>query len=80
MRRFESSSAIEEIIRSLELGEEIGVGNQTEEKCPGSKRLQKCDGYLVVRRSKDGRRFFGCSNFPRCNYTKPIVGYRKKKR
>ncbi|MBS4024749.1 MAG: type I DNA topoisomerase [Clostridia bacterium] len=37
--------------------EEIGVD------CP------KCDGQVVARRSKKGRRFFGCSNFPECNFT-----------
>lgn len=33
-------------------------------KCPE----EGCGGELVVRRSKQGRRFFGCSNYPRCNY------------
>ncbi|MDS1029100.1 type I DNA topoisomerase [Bacillota bacterium LX-D] len=36
--------------------EEIGV------KCP------KCDGKLVMRRTKKGRKFFGCSNYPECQY------------
>lgn len=71
MRRFEGPSAIEEIIRSLELDEENAVGTQTSERCPGSQRLPGCNGYLVVR-AKSGRKFLGCSNYPKCNYTRPM--------
>lgn len=28
----------------------------------------KCDGKVLVRRSKKGRKFFGCSNYPNCDY------------
>ena len=36
--------------------------------CPKCKK-----GHLVVRRnSKDGKAFYGCSNYPRCDYTLPI--------
>lgn len=45
MRRFEGQSTIEEIIRNLELDEDMPTGNQTQEKCPEP----GCDGYLVVR-------------------------------
>lgn len=76
MRRFEGESAIEEIIRNLELDDDNAVSTQTTEKCPGSKRKQNCDGYLVVR-SKYGRRFFGCSTYPECDYTRPIDGVRQ---
>lgn len=31
-------------------------------KCP------KCDGDLVVRRSKKGRKFFGCNRYPECDF------------
>jgi len=35
-------------------------------KCPN----EGCDGELVERRSKKrGRRFYGCSNYPKCTYT-----------
>jgi superfamily I DNA and/or RNA helicase len=81
MRRLEGSSSIEEIVRNLELDEEMAVGNQTEEKCPGSARFPNCDGYLVIRRSKKGgRRFYGCSNYPRCDHTKPVDGRRTRQR
>ncbi|WP_227766645.1 type I DNA topoisomerase [Zhaonella formicivorans] len=36
--------------------EEIGV------PCP------KCEGKIVLRRTKKGRKFFGCSNYPECDY------------
>ncbi|MBM7867096.1 type I DNA topoisomerase [Heliomicrobium gestii] len=36
--------------------EEIGV------PCP------KCDGHIVIRRTKKGRKFFGCANYPECDY------------
>jgi hypothetical protein len=68
MRRFEGLSTVEEIIRNLELDEEMPAGNQTEEKCPTG-----CGGYLVVR-TKYGRKFLGCSNYAKkkCHYTRPL--------
>lgn len=27
-----------------------------------------CDGYLVSRRGRGGRRFYGCSNYPKCDF------------
>lgn len=36
--------------------EQIGV------KCP------RCEGELIARRSKKGRKFFGCSRFPECDF------------
>ncbi len=69
MRRFEGLSTIEEIIRNLELDEDMPSGSQTEEKCP----QPGCDGYLVVR-NKFGRKFLGCSNYvkKKCCYTRRL--------
>lgn len=69
MRRFEGQATVEEIIRNLELDEEMPTGNQTQEKCPEP----GCDGYLVVR-TKYGQKFFGCSNYAKkkCRYTRRI--------
>ncbi|MDD5171300.1 MAG: AAA domain-containing protein, partial [Syntrophales bacterium] len=69
MRRFEGPSTVDEIIRNLELDEEMPSGSQTGEKCPEP----GCNGYLVVR-SKYGRKFFGCSNYAKekCRYTKAM--------
>ena len=36
-----------------------------------SGQCPRCDGYLVLREGKYGS-FFGCSNYPRCRYTKKI--------
>jgi len=38
---------------------------QQKEKCP------KCNGYLIERSGKFGQ-FYGCSNYPKCQYTKNI--------
>ncbi len=35
-------------------------------KCP------KCGGDLVIRQSKNGKRFIGCSNYPKCDVTYPL--------
>jgi hypothetical protein len=69
MRRFEGPSIVEEIIRNLELDEDMPIGSQTGEKCPEL----KCGGYLVVR-NKYGRKFLGCSNYAKkkCRYTKAL--------
>ncbi|HRT69988.1 MAG TPA: AAA domain-containing protein [Syntrophales bacterium] len=69
MRRFEGQSTIEEIIRNLELDEDMPSGKQTGEPCPEP----GCGGYLVVR-SKYGRKFLGCSNYAKkkCRYTKSL--------
>ena len=33
---------------------------------------EHCDGSLVVRRSKSGKRFLGCTNYPKCTVTFPL--------
>ena len=30
----------------------------------------RCGGNLVLRKSKDGRQFYGCENYPKCKFTK----------
>lgn len=37
----------------------------TEVRCP----QPDCEGWLVERRTKSGKVFFGCSKYPKCNYT-----------
>lgn len=69
MRRYQGQSAVEEIIKNLELENQEAIGNQTEEICPET----GCGGFLIIRQAKFGRRkFLGCSNYPNCRYTKPI--------
>jgi predicted RNA-binding Zn-ribbon protein involved in translation (DUF1610 family) len=60
MRRFEGKSAIEEIIKNLELERTDAVGNVTGDACP------KCGKPMVVRKSKYGA-FSSCSTYPRCD-------------
>lgn len=74
MRRFEGASAIEEIIRNLGLEEDYPPGTITEEKCPGKNGMVcKYNGYLVVRGNrKRGTKFWGCSRYPACKYTRPL--------
>lgn len=44
--------------------------NDEKQKCP------ECDGFLVERKSEYGS-FYGCSNYPKCNYTKNIKSNKK---
>ena len=37
--------------------------NKSKIPCPTG-----CGGYLVEKRTKKGRRFFGCSSYPKCDY------------
>jgi len=69
MWRYEGTSAVEQIIRNLELDEDIGIGNQIDEVCPVSGDV------LVIRQNrKSGQKFIGCSKYPKCKYTKPLEG------
>lgn len=40
---------------------------KTDEKCPDCK-----DGYLVIRKSRRGEEFYGCENYPKCRFTRPM--------
>jgi restriction system protein len=42
------------------------------EKYNNSSKCPKCGGDLIKRHSKANNEFWGCSNFPRCYYTKEI--------
>ncbi len=47
------------------------TGKATGVRCP----VDDCNGELIERRSKRGKIFYGCSNFPRCNFAtwdKPV--------
>ncbi len=46
----------------------IDIEEKIEEKCP------ECAGNLVVRYSRFGK-FLGCSNFPKCKFTKPFAQF-----
>ncbi len=48
----------------------IKVFEETDEKCP------KCGAPLVIKFSRFGK-FYACSNFPSCKFTKPFIKYVK---
>ena len=70
MRRFEGPSTVEEIIRNLELDEEMPQRKPNRKK---NVRNRDVMGILVVR-NKYGRKFLGCSNYARkkCRHTKAL--------
>ncbi|HEC76954.1 MAG TPA: DNA topoisomerase I, partial [Thermoplasmatales archaeon] len=35
-------------------------------------KCNKCDGNLILRKSTKGKRFIGCSNFPKCSNSYPL--------
>lgn len=39
---------------------------------PFSSDCPKCGGLLIERKSKEGKGFFGCSNYPKCRFTKDV--------
>ncbi len=39
---------------------------KTDQKCP------ECGGYLLIRKSRAGDEFYGCENYPKCKFTKPM--------
>ena len=52
----------------MSVQESVRDETDTTAYCPKCKK-----GHLVVRRSnKDGKPFYGCSNYPRCDYTLPM--------
>ncbi|ADL07846.1 type I DNA topoisomerase [Thermosediminibacter oceani] len=54
--KFMACSGFPECKNTKPLLEETGV------KCP------VCEGVIVVRKSKKGRKFYGCSNYPNCEF------------
>jgi DNA topoisomerase-1 len=51
------------------LGKEEDIapqGEWTQASC------KKCDGTMIVKRSRTGQKFLACENYPHCKYTEPI--------
>lgn len=40
---------------------------KTDQECPDCKK-----GFLVIRTSRQGEEFYGCENYPKCRFTKPM--------
>jgi len=39
---------------------------KTDQKCP------TCGGFLLIRKSRAGGEFYGCENYPKCKFTRPM--------
>ena len=51
-----------DLVETIEANQETGLADDVEEKlCP------ICSSTMVVRRSRFGRLFYGCSTYPKCN-------------
>lgn len=55
-----------------QINPEITAKQVTEEVEPEARKCPECKAQLVVRTSKNNKKFFGCSNFPKCNHTESI--------
>ena len=56
----------------VEISEEEHIKNIERRKDRIEKGLcPNCGGYLIIKENKHGK-FYGCSNFPKCKYYKPI--------
>ena len=46
---------------SIKSNDEVAVGSAEAKTCP------KCGAPMIMRRSRFGKLFYGCSNYPKCN-------------
>jgi DNA topoisomerase-1 len=53
-----------------EIGEQVSRADATQEKI--DEKCPKCGAPLVIRLSKRGARFIGCTNYPECTYTSAL--------
>ena len=60
-----------------EIGKALSEGLKESEKLNVLGKCNKCDGELLMRRSRIGKAFVGCSNWPKCNNTYPLPQYSK---
>jgi DNA topoisomerase-1 len=63
--------------KNRDIGEELRKGLLESEKLDILGRCGKCSGNLMVRKSRLGKQFVGCSNWPKCNNTYPLPQYAK---
>ncbi|MEM0201341.1 MAG: DNA topoisomerase I [Candidatus Micrarchaeaceae archaeon] len=60
-----------------EIGKALAEGLKESEKLNVLGKCNKCDGELLMRKSRIGKSFVGCSNWPKCNNTFPLPQYAK---
>ncbi|MDE1850108.1 MAG: DNA topoisomerase I [Candidatus Micrarchaeota archaeon] len=76
----EGKSMITEIIADFkknekQIGDELAKGLKESEVSSRIGVCNRCGGNLVLRRSKTGKSFIGCSNWPSCNNTYSVPQY-----
>ncbi|MGC8888607.1 MAG: DNA topoisomerase I [Candidatus Micrarchaeia archaeon] len=72
----EGKKIIEEIIKDFK-SKEVEIGKSLREGLQETSKKEvlgkcKCGGDLVIKRSKNGKSFVGCTNWPECNVTYPL--------
>ncbi len=63
--------------RKKEIGEELKKGLMESEKLDILGKCAKCGGNIIIKRSKIGKQFAGCSNWPACDNSFPLPQYAK---
>ncbi len=70
----ESQEMLVDTLQTLETHEEA-IGKEITEALKKQERVgrcKSCGGDLIIRRSRKGSRFIGCSNYPECKVTHPL--------
>lgn len=70
----ESQDMLVDTLEKLEAHEEA-IGEEITEALKKQERIgtcKSCGGDLIIRRSRKGSRFIGCSNYPDCRVTHPL--------
>lgn len=64
-------------VNGKEIGQALGKGLQDSEKADILGLCPKCGGNLSIRKSRIGKQFVGCSNWPKCSNGYPLPQYAK---
>jgi DNA topoisomerase-1 len=66
------ASALEQLLaKKQEIGQALRKA-LLEDKKQFACTADSCDGMLVIRTGRTGKRFLGCTNYPKCNVTYPL--------
>jgi hypothetical protein len=71
-RMFERMGQIEKLMPEYWEDALIRELKRTEEFLADHEFCSDCGSLLIVRRSKKGKEFYGCTSFPKCRYTKSV--------
>ncbi len=70
-RKFLSEALLLLLEHKNEIGSEIRNAARSD-SIIGPCTDKKCDGQLLIRKGRTGKRFLGCSNYPKCTVTWPL--------